>query len=124
MPQKNFDDMGSGNGLVPLGNMPLPEPMTNANPYTCICRLMRHYPKMSLATLLAGIRLVGGSGAHEGRVEVYHDNEWGTVCDDAWGSSDAAVVCSQLGFSGGTPLEDCEFGEGSGNIWMDEVGCR
>ena len=45
------------------------------------------------------IQLVSGNIANEGRVEICMNNVWGTVCDDSWGSTDAAVVCRQLGYS-------------------------
>ena len=46
------------------------------------------------------MRLAGtGSSSMQGRVELCNNNQWGTVCDDSWGTPDATVVCRQLGYS-------------------------
>ena len=71
------------------------------------------------ALLLAGgveavmVRLVNGSGPHQGRVEVYHERRWGTVCDDGWDKKDGDVVCRMLGFPGAEDVHrTAQFGQG------------
>ncbi|KAM9315726.1 scavenger receptor class A member 5 [Gastrophryne carolinensis] len=71
------------------------------------------------------VRLVNGSGPHEGRVEVYHEKRWGTVCDDGWDKKDGDVVCRMLGFKGAEEVyRTARFGQGVGRIWMDDVACK
>lgn len=68
-----------------------------------------------------------GSKPGEGRVEVFHKGEWGSVCDDRWDFYDARVVCRMLGYS--DALQAVSSGRlgrmsESAPIWLDNVHCR
>lgn len=70
------------------------------------------------------VRLVNGSGPHEGRVEIFQERRWGTVCDDVWDIKDGTVVCRMLGYNGAKEVHKTgRFGQGTGLIWMDDVAC-
>ncbi|XP_062601282.1 neurotrypsin-like, partial [Saccostrea cucullata] len=70
------------------------------------------------------IRLVNGKSSREGRVEVYKDGVWGTVCDNGWDFNDANVVCKQLFGLDGIPYSNAYFGPGTGLILMSNVRCN
>ncbi|XP_078333709.1 neurotrypsin-like [Crassostrea virginica] len=73
----------------------------------------------------ASLRLVGGENPYEGRLEVYYNGTWGTICDDGWGEKNTAVACQSLGFSSQDAEWMCcaNFSEGTGPILLDDVGC-
>ncbi|XP_032523492.2 lysyl oxidase homolog 2B [Danaus plexippus] len=42
------------------------------------------------------LRLVGGRSSREGRVEIYYNGVWGSICPDGWTIFEAAAVCRHL----------------------------
>ncbi|NXJ77567.1 MARCO protein, partial [Trogon melanurus] len=65
------------------------------------------------------VRIAGGG--RRGRVEIYHEGTWGTICDDDWDTKDATVVCRMLGYN--RAISAFTAIAGTGQIWLDNVNC-
>ncbi|XP_031559460.1 deleted in malignant brain tumors 1 protein-like, partial [Actinia tenebrosa] len=71
------------------------------------------------------VRLVGGEAPNEGRVEVYYNGRWGTVCNEYWDMNDANVVCRSLGLPNASYSfsNAYQFGSGYKSSWMTRLQC-
>ncbi|CAG5133296.1 unnamed protein product [Candidula unifasciata] len=69
------------------------------------------------------VTLVGGSRQEEGRVEIYHNGLWGSLCHVNLTHSEADSICRHLGFEGGISAGPGHFGPGSGVTWVFNASC-
>ena len=69
-----------------------------------------------------------GTSKFSGRLEVFHDGVWGTICDDLWTSLNAKVACAQMLL--GPPQVSLyhrykNFKElNISKIWLDDIVCK
>ena len=65
------------------------------------------------------------------RLEVFYENEWGTICDDAFNTNAGEIACRQMGLPstdvrimvGGSGSGGAGTVPGTGQIWLDDVNC-
>ncbi|XP_072042918.1 uncharacterized protein [Amphiura filiformis] len=69
------------------------------------------------------IRLVDGINQWNGRLELFVNDAWHTVCGNDWTFENAMVACFQLGFYGVVNSHYLSVSQGTGQIWNHQVSC-
>ncbi|XP_066302609.1 MAM and LDL-receptor class A domain-containing protein 1-like isoform X2 [Branchiostoma lanceolatum] len=69
------------------------------------------------------VRLVDGARFDEGRVEIYYNHRWGTICNIGWTQTSADVVCAQLGYRKSVWTDTRYPAPDATPILLDDVTC-
>ncbi|XP_071814236.1 uncharacterized protein [Apostichopus japonicus] len=84
--------------------------------------------KSNLSTLTdSEVRLSGGEDEYSGYVEIWFNQEWCTVCDDAINIQKANIICKQLKFGDMVdfkPPENTTARNGTGPVMLSEINCK
>ncbi|KAJ8255198.1 hypothetical protein GJAV_G00202160 [Gymnothorax javanicus] len=65
------------------------------------------------------VRIAGG--VSRGRVEVFAQGEWGTICDDNFDTTDGTVICKMIGYTRASSVFTATAG--TGKIFLDNLAC-
>ncbi|XP_038144238.1 scavenger receptor cysteine-rich domain-containing group B protein [Cyprinodon tularosa] len=108
----HYEDVGiTCREPIALGERGFPQPITT--------------PMVNSGLRDGALRLVNGQNSCQGRVEIYYQGNWGTVCDDDWSLRNAMVVCQQLSCGSAVHAKtNSYFGYGTGLILQDNVNCH
>ncbi|KAL4646303.1 scavenger receptor cysteine-rich type 1 protein M130-like [Arapaima gigas] len=70
------------------------------------------------------LRLWGGQGPCDGRVEVFYNGEWGVICNHKWSIANEKVICRALG-CGNPNVSPNEYSstDPPKKVWMNEISC-
>ncbi|XP_028158080.1 lysyl oxidase homolog 2 [Ostrinia furnacalis] len=71
----------------------------------------------------ASLRLSGGRSNNEGRVEIYHNGSWGSICPDGWTVYEASAVCRHLALGYAQQALQTDF-YGDSRIVLSGVKCE
>ena len=104
-----------------------PKPRARQAPRAMLCLMA-----LAMSWMLAGaanaqedgdIRLINGNTPGDGRIEIYHENTWGIVCDDFFDRKEAQVVCRQLGYDRVDDYRIKVGGRSGQQVWLDDLQC-
>lgn len=84
--------------------------------FSCAPRLVGQKRSMRLAGV--------NSTELQGRLEVFVNGAWSTVCDKTFDFREASVACRQLGLASAVKaVKSNVYGRGSGAIWSNDLNC-